>query len=62
MSSEKSDAVRDAAIAANPDHEGFIRARDQIVEKWCQEHGTTKDELTIPQILEIRELPEWKNA
>ncbi len=36
--------------------------RDAVIERWCSEHGKTKDKLTMAEILEIRTLPEWKNA
>jgi hypothetical protein len=62
MGNEQTDAVRDALISSSPQHEGLIRTRDEVVEKWCKEHGVTNDEITIEQVLEIRSLPEWKNA
>lgn len=62
MSDEHTNAVRDGLIAGSPQHESLIRTRDQVVEAWCKEHGIIKDEITIPQLLEIRALPEWQNA
>lgn len=62
MSDEQTNAVRDALIGSSPQHESLIRTRDQVVEQWCAERGITKDEITIPQLLEIRALPEWQNA
>ena len=62
MGSEQTDAVRDALISSSPQHEGLIRTRDEVVEKWCREHGVNKDEINVQQLLEIRSLPEWKNA
>lgn len=56
------DEVRDALIAAAPEHADLIRTRDQVVEAWCREHGKDKDALTVGEILEIRALPEWKAA
>jgi hypothetical protein len=58
----QANSVRDALIASSPQHEGLIRTRDQVVEKWCKDHAIAKDELSIEQILAIRSLPEWKNA
>ena len=62
MGDEQTNAVRDALIASSPQHEGLVRSRDQVVEKWCAEHGVNKDDLSITQLLEIRALPEWQNA
>lgn len=62
MSDAHTNAVRDSLIRSSPDHEGQIRTRDQVVEKWCEDHDVTKDELTMDQVLEIRDLPEWQNA
>ena len=62
MGDERTNAVRDGLIAGSPQHESLIRTRDQVVEAWCREHGTTKDEITTEQLLEIRALPEWQNA
>ncbi len=62
MSDASTNAVRDSLIRSSPEHEGLIRTRDQVVEKWCSEHGVAKDEISIEQLLEIRALPEWQNA
>jgi hypothetical protein len=62
MSDASTNAIRDSLIQSSPEHEGLIRTRDQVVEKWCAEHGVTKDEIDIQQLLEIRALPEWQNA
>lgn len=62
MGDEKSNSVRDQLLASAPQHRGKILGRDAVVEKWCNQHGVTKDELSIEQILEIRKLPEWQNA
>jgi hypothetical protein len=62
MSDASANAIRDSLIRSSPEHADLIRTRDQVVEKWCTEHGVTKDELTMEQVLEIRALPEWQNA
>ena len=62
MSDEKTNAVRDALIATAPSYEDVIRTRDEVVSKWCAEHGVSKDDITIEQLLKIRALPEWQNA
>jgi hypothetical protein len=54
--------VRDALIAANPDHAGMILSRDQVVEHWCQANGKDKNNLDVTDIMAIRALPEWQNA
>jgi hypothetical protein len=38
-----------------------LRGRQKVVERWCREHGKTQEELSIEEILEIRDLPEWQN-
>lgn len=62
MSDESVNAIRDSLIQSFPEQEGQIRTRDQVVEKWCAEHGVNKDEINVQQLLEIRALPEWQNA
>lgn len=62
MSDASSNAIRDSLIRSSPEHEDLIRTRDQVVEKWCSEHGVVKDEINTQQLLEIRALPEWRNA
>lgn len=62
MSDASINAIRDSLIQSSPEHESKIRSRDQVVERWCAEHGVTKDEIGIEQLLEIRALPKWKNA
>lgn len=62
MSDASTNAIRDSLIRSSPEHESLINTRDQVVEKWCAEHGITKDEISIEQLLEIRALPEWQNA
>lgn len=42
--------------------EQTILARDAVVDRVCAERGWDKDNLTITQIMEIRALPEWKDA
>lgn len=39
----------------------IILARHEIVTKYCEEKGWDMEDLTIEQILEIRNLEEWKN-
>ncbi|HJM04060.1 MAG TPA: hypothetical protein QF549_00270 [Candidatus Saccharimonadaceae bacterium] len=62
MSDASTNAIRDSLIRSSPESEGQIRTRDQVVEKWCAEHGVAKDEIGVEQLLEIRALPEWQNA
>jgi len=38
-----------------------IKARVEFVQQYCQEKGWNKDELSIEQILEIRQQEAWKN-
>lgn len=51
--------VRDALVQAHPEMAGLVIARDQVVEKWCADHGKDKDALTFSDIIAIRALPEW---
>jgi hypothetical protein len=39
-----------------------LEKRKKIVEEYCKSKGWNQAELTIPQVLEIRKLPEWINA
>jgi hypothetical protein len=57
----RSDQVRDVMVSTAPDYAGLILARDQVVEKWCRDHGKRKDGLTLPDIITIRSLPEWQS-
>jgi hypothetical protein len=54
--------MRDAIIAADPQNAGMVLSRDQVVEKWCSDHGKDKNNLEITDILAIRSLSEWMNA
>lgn len=40
----------------------IIETRDEIVRQYCKEKKWDFDDLSIEQILEIRQLPEWVNA
>lgn len=62
MGDENTNAIRDALIIAAPWYESTIRSRDEVVNKWCSDHGVDKDSITVDQLLEIRALPEWQNA
>jgi len=62
MSDQRTNFMRDSYIAAHPEAASRVLAQDRVAERWCREHGTTKDELTPEQVLEIRALPEWQNA
>lgn len=62
MSDYKPNAMRDALINSMPSHESAIRSRDEVVNSWCAEHGISRDEITIVELLKIRALPEWQNA
>ena len=44
--------------------QGMIDRRHQVVLDYCKKMGWSPDpeKLTIEQILEIRDQPEWKNA
>jgi hypothetical protein len=41
--------------------EAFTREREAFVERYCQEHGFTKETMTKKQVLEMREEEGWKN-
>ena len=45
-----------------PQHEQIFRTRHDVSVKWCQENGKDIDNLDFSDILEIRKLPEWKEA
>ncbi len=62
MSDNETNKVRDALVKAAPDHVSQILTRDEVVNKWCEENGITKDEIGIAELLKIRALPEWINA
>jgi hypothetical protein len=55
------DRVRDALLQAAPEHGDLIMGRDVVVNAYCAEHGISKDDITIDQLLEIRALPEWQD-
>jgi hypothetical protein len=54
--------VRDAIVRTYPNLAGGVMARDQVVEKWCRDHGKSKDSLDVNDLLTIRALPEWQSA
>jgi len=62
MKEAKTNKVRDELLRAAPDHTDKILDRDAVVNDWCRKHGKVKDDLSMADILEIRKLPEWKNA
>ena len=62
MSDAQTNATRDMLVNAVPGKAHIVLHRDAVVQKWCDERGIAKDDLTLDQILEIRKLPEWKNA
>ena len=39
-----------------------MNKRDKVINEYCKKHKVKKEDLTFDQILEIREIPEWKNA
>jgi hypothetical protein len=41
--------------------EAFTRNREAFVERYCKEHGFTKETMTKKQVLEMREEDGWKN-
>jgi len=41
--------------------EAFTREREAFVERYCQEHGFTKETMTKKQVHEMREEEGWKN-
>jgi hypothetical protein len=59
---DKPNSARDMIAEAMPDHAGTVMARDQVVEKWCSDHGKDKDALEMADIIAIRSLPEWQKA
>lgn len=62
MSDELTTVVRDALIGMAPEAEGVIRTREKVVYDWCQRNGVDIQDITLEQLIEIRNLPEWKNA
>lgn len=38
------------------------KRREEILKAYCRERNVSIDELTLEQIKEIRNKPEWKNA
>ena len=55
------DRIRDSLIASAPEHGDLIAGRDAVVTAYCEANGVAKDDITIPQLLEIRALPEWQD-
>ncbi len=55
------DRVRDALIQSAPEHGDLITGRDVVVSAYCAEKGISKDDITMDQLFEIRELPEWQD-
>ncbi|MDO8507387.1 MAG: hypothetical protein Q7S53_02370 [bacterium] len=45
----------------NPKQLAILKKREEVVQRWCEEHGKKIEELGLKEILEIRSLPEWKN-
>ncbi len=39
----------------------FLQARARFVESYCSSKGWNPLNLTVPQLLEVRNLPGWKN-
>lgn len=63
VSEAATNAIRDQLLVlVTPGQADLIRTRNQVVDKWCEEHGVTRGEISIDQILVIRSLPEWKGA
>jgi hypothetical protein len=46
---------------STPSQEQALLNRAAFIDKYCAEKGWIKADLTIEQILEIRQQPEWKN-
>jgi hypothetical protein len=55
------ESMRDSLIAAYPAQADLIRARDAVLDAYCQAKGIAKDDVGIEELLEIRTLPEWQN-
>jgi hypothetical protein len=39
----------------------LLKARDTFIDSYCKDQGWDKNNLSVDQILEIREQPEWQN-
>lgn len=53
-------AIRDALVEAAPEHAKTIMTRDEVATRICDERGWDKNDLSIEQVLEIRDDPDWK--
>jgi hypothetical protein len=59
----KLDDFRDAILAqANEKQQQVIRARDAFLRAYCAEQGWDVNDLTLAQVMEIRQQPQWQQA
>jgi hypothetical protein len=49
------------AVGATDEEAKLLRARAAFVEQYCKERGWDMLNLTIPQLLEVRDQEGWKN-
>lgn len=48
-------------VGMSEEQEAFMRKRAAFVDRYCQEHGFTKETMSIQQILAMRQEEGWKN-
>jgi hypothetical protein len=48
-------------VGMSEEQEVFMQKRVAFVERYLQEHGLTKETMTIQQVLEMRKEEGWKN-
>jgi hypothetical protein len=48
-------------VGMSEDQEAFMQKRVAFVERYCKEHGLTKETMSIQQVLEMRKEEGWKN-
>lgn len=44
-----------------PEASDLLRARDEFIDTYCEKKHWDREMLELPQILEIRQQPEWQN-
>lgn len=49
-------------VGASDEAKNVFQSRDVFINKYCAEKGWDKENLSFPQILEIRDQDGWKNA
>ena len=48
-------------VGMSEEGEALMRKRIAFVERYCQEHGLTKETMSIQQVLAMRQEEGWKN-